>query len=1098
MLGSLEIWGVLVLCLRQRVTAVVRAPCASVEHRRGFMSKICEAIRVARYLTVLSMQPLRVAVLRYRTFVTGCVLALLIASSVRAQQGSAVLAGHVKDAATGQPIIDCVLSVTSPSLQGEEIAVTDATGAYRIPGLPPGVYVLRAEKENFRPYAREQLELHADTTIRLNASLLPEALKAQEVVVVGRTPTVDIGSSTTGMNITSDFTARIPLSPPGIKGSAARSFESIADVVPGTQPDPFGVSFFGASSPENRYLLDGLSVSNATYGVLGTPLSIDFIKEVSVLSGGYMPEYGRATGGILNAITKSGSNEYHASVFSNWSPGALEGDRKVVHREGDSIVTATALRYMGDIGGDVGGPIIRDKLWFYGGFDWAQTKYNVSRSLHRTLYDAAGNELVDSAGQPRTQLIPATTHTYYAQQDIFQGIGKLTWAANRANRLTLSGNGLFPVSGGNGKYGISPLTGLPLLGNENRLNGPYEAIAHRYQGSSINTMLKWSTELDGKRAMLDTWLGWHYESGGRLPSDGSAIGGDSGLAGISNVWWLRPGHNLTDFSQFESVPKGACDAPANNPTAVPCPVSDYHTGGPEFVDRQSMNRLQGRSVFTYLVHALGEHVFKAGADFEYQIHDGLRAYTGARDYVEYPDAPIFVDGRVYGYLTAPDQPVVLNSVHARTKSISMGGFAQDSWSIVEQLTLNLGLRYDAQLLFTNDNTLAMTLPNQWSPRAGVIYDPTGEGRAKIYTNFARYYEAVPLRMLDRYLSGEPLLVAARDPSMCNPLDPEQQHNECLRDSAVLPAAGSPPNAKYDGFSGSTSVIDPKLKPPSTDEFVFGGEYEVVNDGRLGLSYTMRRLNRTIEDMSRDEGSTFFFGNPGYGIATDFPKAQRKYDGATLYFTKLLSQGWLAQASYTVSWLRGNYSGLFRPEDLQFDPHQSADFDLSSLYVNRYGPLPGDHRHYVKVFGAKTIDIPHAGAFTPGAAFRAFSGEPTSYLGAHDAYIDNVYILPRGDGPRLPWTYSADLKLAYGFNFDHGRALSLTMDIFNLFNFQAIAARDQRYTASSVAPVTKGGLGELTNADGTAFDASSQRNPNFGKATAFQAPRVFRFGLRASF
>jgi len=278
------------------------------------------------------------------------------ASSASAQQGTAVLVGRVQDAESGKPIADAVVTVLSSSLQGEELAVTDAAGAYRIPDLPPGVYVLRVEKESFRPYAREAIDLHADTTIRLNASILPEALKAKEVVVVGRTPSVDVGSSSTGMNITSDFTSRIPLSVPG---AAARSFESVADVVPGAQSDAFGVSIFGTTSPENRYLLDGLSVSNPTFGTLGTPLSIDFIKEVSVLTGGYMPEYGRATGGILNAITKSGSNDFHGSVFLNFAPGALEGHRHQVQREAQTIVTSPKLAHMGDVGGDVGGPIIR-------------------------------------------------------------------------------------------------------------------------------------------------------------------------------------------------------------------------------------------------------------------------------------------------------------------------------------------------------------------------------------------------------------------------------------------------------------------------------------------------------------------------------------------------------------------------------------------------------------------------------------------------------------------------------------------------------------------------------------------------------------------
>ncbi|MDB4973854.1 MAG: oar1, partial [Myxococcaceae bacterium] len=163
----------------------------------------------------------------------------------------AVLVGTVTDSATGAPVSDALVTVTSPNLQGEEIAVTDSTGTYRVPGLPPGLYTLRVELQSYRPYAREELDLHADTTIRLNASLLPESLKAEEVVVVGRTPTVDIGSSATGLNITNEFTSRVPLIAPGGKGSAGRSFEAVADVVPGISGDAYGSGVFGSSSPEN-------------------------------------------------------------------------------------------------------------------------------------------------------------------------------------------------------------------------------------------------------------------------------------------------------------------------------------------------------------------------------------------------------------------------------------------------------------------------------------------------------------------------------------------------------------------------------------------------------------------------------------------------------------------------------------------------------------------------------------------------------------------------------------------------------------------------------------------------------------------------------
>src|SRR5262249_46778777 len=147
---------------------------------------------------------------------------------------------------------------------------------------------------------------------QVNAQLLPEnvTLKAEEIVVVGKAPTVDVGSSSTGVSMNQDFTSHLPLS----GGTATRSFESLATVAPGAQTDTYGVSVNGTTSPENSFQIDGVAVNNPAFGTLGTPLTTEFVKEVNVVSGGYMPEFGRAMGGVFDVVTQSGGNEFHGSV----------------------------------------------------------------------------------------------------------------------------------------------------------------------------------------------------------------------------------------------------------------------------------------------------------------------------------------------------------------------------------------------------------------------------------------------------------------------------------------------------------------------------------------------------------------------------------------------------------------------------------------------------------------------------------------------------------------------------------------------------------------------------------------------------------------
>ena len=1064
---------------------------------------------------------------------------LLTPKAALAQQGAAVLTGTVLDAANKQPVADVVVTVTSPSLQGEQMVVTDSVGLFRIPALPPGVYTLRLEKEQYRPFSRDGIALRADTTIRQDAQLRPEALKAEEVTVVARPPSVDIGSSSTGQSISADFTRRIPVGAPGGKGGGSRSFEAVAESTPGANADAFGTSINGTTSPENQYVLDGMSVNNPAFGVIGTPLSMEFIKEVNVISGGYMPEYGRATGGMLNVVTKSGSNEFHGGVFGFYSPGALEGKRSLVRRAGQTVATDTSLGYIGDIGADIGGPIIKDKLWFYVGLDFAKTRFNLNRSLNRSKVVPGTRDLDPTAAANGEQLlIPGSESEFGAESTQLQAMGKLTFAINQDNQLHLAVYATPSQSGGDGKYGISPLTGQPEADPRTTagLNGPYQALAHKRLGSSFDTSLKWDSAFDNKRVLINTTVGWHHETGGILAADGS--GPEDTLnpgvyAGQARVTWRRTGggglHEIYDFEPNVPGIAGACDYLA---TGYDCPVTTYNTGGPDFLSRQALDRYQGRSILTYLLQGAGHHVIKAGVDVEYNMYESTKAYSGTARYREATNGASFTDNRGYSYLSGPDQFQVLPFVKTNTKSLTAGGFLQDSWSVMDKVTLNVGVRYDAQFLYNTYGERALNLPNQWSPRAGAIYDPTQSGRAKLFANYARFYESVPLDMADRALSGEAFAGASHQTvgggRTCSPVVPGQPDGlgPCLGADNQRPI-GTPPNRLYSVLAGDghPTPIDPAIKPQSSDEIVLGGEYEILRDARMGLSYTKRWMNYVIEDMSRDEALTYFLGNPGYGTTTDFPKPKRNYDAVTLYFTKLFADDWLAQASYTVSYLRGNYAGLFRPETQQLDPNINSDFDLRSLLVNRDGPLPGDRTHQIKVFGAKDWILNPDHHVTTGLALRGRSGTPSNYYGSHPTYtVDETFILPRGSGPRNPWEFGADLQLGYRFQVDKDKSVQVTVDIFNLFNFQAVTLTDQTYTRSDVLPLSSGarpgadGLipgvahanvppppagdncsgGMQSQACLDYYLQPSEKNPNFGRPILFQPPRVFRFGLRTTF
>jgi hypothetical protein len=1020
--------------------------------------------------------------------------------------GVGVLTGTVVDASDKKPAKDTVVTATSPALQGEQVVVTDDSGFFRIPDLPAGTYTLLFEKDGYRSITRAEIALRTEITLRVNAELLPTTLKVEEVTAVVKAPTIDVGSSSVGATINQDFTRRVPTAAPTNKGSANRSFEAVAEVTPGANSDTYGTSIAGTSSPENGYLVDGLSVGNPGNGTIGTPLSTEFIEETNVISGGYMPEYGRTTGGVLSANTKSGSNEFHGGAFSYWSPGGLSQTPKLapgVGAQGTQLInTPQAFQY--DIGADVGGPIIKDKLWFYVGFDYSTEVYHVNETYWHQLYSATtpGGVQLDANGNPVVQQINGMNQTYLAQSQTYQAIAKLTYAINSNNRVTATFIMSPTTAGGPGKFAVDPTSGGPEIAAGT--NGTYTALAHNLSSGSYDTNLKWSTEAMNKRILVDTMVGWHTQYNNLLPSDGSLPGSGQGLSAYPDVGWNAGGSGVAfhNLNQFEPVPGNACIGAKNTNL---CPVQNWFSGGPTGqIATQTFNRVVLGSTLTYLFEALGHHVVKVGVSAEYTDYNHIKGHSGGTNILESASGALS-DSEHFGVLAGPDNPSFLEPFKITTKSLIAGGFLQDSWSILDKVTVNAGLRYDIQEMYAGNGALGLSFPNEWAPRLGVVWDPTQQGLSKVFASYARYFENVPLGLADGAISGEPGVLATYG-SNCTPAAvamPNGCQSSTYRTIGNA-AVGSPtpysPSQHWGSFGAGADAVDPNTKPTTEDEISGGLEYELFKDARVGLSYTKRWIVRWIEDMSLDNRSTFFIGNPGYGIGSAYPKAQRNYDAATLYVMKNFGDEWLLSASYTLSYLRGNIIGLYN-QNGELDPNHNADFDTLSIMTNSYGPLPGDQTHSFKVFGAKDWVINRENGFSTGMAFRAHSGTPLNFLASDILYGQGVDLLePRGSAGRTPWVYDVDVNVGYRYSFSRDRTVTLGVDIFNLFGFQTATSYDENYTFANAVGAPNGTLKQATVYPGGGSRPLNlgDKNANFLNPTGFQPARTFRFGLRGTF
>jgi hypothetical protein len=462
----------------------------------------------------------------------------------------------------------------------------------------------------------------------------------------------------------------------------------------------------------------------------------------------------------------------------------------------------------------------------------------------------------------------------------------------------------------------------------------------------------------------------------------------------------------------------------------------------------------------------------------------------------------------------PNNPARLLS---ETRNTANAFYLQDSWTIANVLTLNFGVRWDTQKLTDENpnisNRSEISISDMWAPRVQAIWDFTGTGRGKIQGNWGRYYESIPMRIAQRAFGSEVSIQGGRVFDTCNSSmspaktgasDPSGNPNLGCPDIYGVNAVGPDVYFGVDGFveSASVSPVAPDMKGQYTDQFGGGVQYEVLQDLSLGVEYMGRRIGPIIEDMSSNDGGSYFIGNPGVSkpysgsgpyagvtfnpqtvvaqnytfgtyYAAPMPKPERSYDSVSFMVNKAFSKKWLAQASYTWSSLRGNYNGLYRAEDAQTDPNLTAEFDLVSLFGNKNGPLDGNREHQIKAAGSYTQELSPGTFLILGGVFNARSGVPVNALSAHPLYGDTEgYLLPRGLPGNLPWLFNLDLSAKVRWDISGPYTLQFSVDIFNVLNTQEVSYVENRYTLGADFGYTN----PMQNAQCSSKDAISQKNP----------------------
>jgi len=361
--------------------------------------------------------------------------------------GTASISGTVTDGATKQVVPDAYVTVQSPGLPEELTAVTDAAGDWRVGALHPGAYSVRVEKEGYQAYIRKEIALAEGAAVTVNVLLVPEGPPRPVPPAAPRPPSVDQTSGATGGSVEAAFAQTAAVVRTGDRFASGRSLELLAATLPGARTDPLGLALAGGSPLEKRVWLDGLSVTDPATGALLFPLSMEFVDSVDVRAGGTNAEDGFAASGTLRVEARSGSNEWHGSVFGQWAPGGLEGGRAEVVPRLSSWRLSEQLWNQGDSGAAVSGPLLKDRLWLFLGVQGALERRKLTRRVFQypLVTDPGSGLLVyetdPATGEEAAREVDGAAKSWFADQRQLQYVAKVTWLpdVDRTLSLTLAG-----------------------------------------------------------------------------------------------------------------------------------------------------------------------------------------------------------------------------------------------------------------------------------------------------------------------------------------------------------------------------------------------------------------------------------------------------------------------------------------------------------------------------------------------------------------------------------------------------------------------------------------------------------------------------------
>ena len=1006
-------------------------------------------------------------------FVAGLVFAVLLmfAATNRANAQSTTdgaIGGTVTDQ-SGGVVPNASVSTTNLGTGSQSTGTTDESGRYQIIHLQPGFYSVEISASGFAAFKATRVTVEVGRTTNIDANLNVKTA-TETVVATAEAPVIVADRADFSTNINQTTIENLPIN--------GRRWSFFALSTPGAVPDGgFGlVSFRGISGLLNNNTVDGADNNQAFFSEERGRTRISYstseasIQEFQVNTSNYSAEYGRAAGGVVNAVTKSGTNQLHGQAFwydrsSDW--GAINPFQ--LHRVNGTLVPFLPEDKRHQFGGSLGGAIIKDKLfWFFSADQQLRPFPAVANSgtpgaISAPLSAAETTTLTTRGVLPGNSTVVADalalqtslTGTVPRRGDQLILLPKLDWNINSKNHVSFTYNRL-------------------------RWNSP--------EGIQTNAVVNRGIESFGNDYVKEDW------GIARLITTVSSS--------MTNELRYQYGRDFEYENGQNPISGEPVSSLGFSPQITINGVGGWIFGMPNFLNRPQYPDERRNQLADTVAWNHGTHLFKFGLDINH-VHDseinlftGFGAYTYSTrvdwisDYVanSTSHSPFCVaGGNAVPCYTSFTQGLGTPGFNFSTNDLAF--YVQDDWRVRPRLTLSLGLRWETELMpspqIPNSGfPLTSSFPSDrkdFGPRVGFAWDIFGGGKTILRGGYGIYYGRIINSTIFNAIANTGLPAGQNTtnilPSTTSPLYPN-----------VLAPGAAPPGLNIIQFG-------PNSQLPKVHEFDLEAEREIAKNTAISVSYIGslgRRLPRfvdtnlaapTLSTTYTVAGGPFdskqftvpFFGVPNTLTGTRRPNSavqavtdisysvNSNYNALVVALNRRLYQSFQIQSSFT--WSRANDFGqasqtftatnnVLNPFDLAGE-YSRSNFDIRDRFVLGAIWNPNYYHGESKVLGYL------ANGFTISPLIGASSGvpfTPTVSGSAPSQTVNGVtYVAPQGasgslaDGGttrvpflgansfQMPRTVNVDLRIAKEFKVWESWKLTLSGDAFNLFNHVNVTA-----------------------------------------------------------